>query len=83
MISFYSFDVAHSDLGNEVIVLWGNPGTRQKELRAIVFHLLYLNENRNQRVDVNNISGVAGINMLTTLFEWSTFLLSWPENIRV
>lgn len=55
MISLCSIDVKYSAMGTEVIVLWGNPGTRQKEIRAIVSRFPYLSENRNQVVDVNRI----------------------------
>jgi hypothetical protein len=55
MISLCSIDVEHGQLGNEVIVLWGNPGTRQKEIRAKVARFPYLNENRNEHVDVSKI----------------------------
>ncbi|HME41533.1 MAG TPA: hypothetical protein VKF36_00485 [Syntrophorhabdales bacterium] len=59
MISICSIDVEHSQLGNEVIVLWGNPGTRQKEIRAIVSRYPYFNENRNEAFDVSQIPCVA------------------------
>jgi glycine cleavage system aminomethyltransferase T len=59
MISLSSIDVAHSAVGNEVIVLCGNPGTRQKDIRAKVSRFPYLNENRNQVVDVGTIPHAA------------------------
>ncbi len=55
VISLCSVDVAHSALGTELSVLWGDPGTRQKEIRATVARFPYLNENRNEQVDVTNI----------------------------
>ena len=55
MISLCSIDVAHSALGTEVTVLWGNPGTRQKEIRAKVETFPYLREERNSEIDVSNI----------------------------
>jgi glycine cleavage system aminomethyltransferase T len=55
MISLCSIDVKYGDLGTEVIVLWGDPGTRQKEIRAKVSRFPYLSENRNQVVDVSGI----------------------------
>jgi glycine cleavage system aminomethyltransferase T len=55
MISLCSIDTAHSALGTEVTVLWGDPGTRQKEIRAIVSRFPYLNEDRNESFDVNTI----------------------------
>ncbi len=59
MISLCSIDVEQSALGTEVIVLWGDPGTRQKEIRAVVSRFPYLNENRNEKVDVSTIPCVA------------------------
>ena len=59
MLSLCSIDVKYGDIGIEVIVLWGNPGTRQKEIRATVSRFPYLNENRNQVVDVNKIPRLA------------------------
>ena len=41
--------------GAEVEVLWGDPGTRQKKIRAVVSRFPYLNENRNEDVDVRKI----------------------------
>ena len=55
MISLCSIDVKYSAIGTEVIVLWGDPGTRQKEIRANVARFPYLNENRNQVVDLSEI----------------------------
>ena len=36
-------------------VLWGNPGTRQKEIRAVVSRFPYLDVDRNEEVDVSTI----------------------------
>jgi glycine cleavage system aminomethyltransferase T len=55
MISLCSMDTELSSLGTEVTVLWGDPRTRQKEVRAKVARFPYLNENRNQVVDVSKI----------------------------
>jgi hypothetical protein len=55
MISLCSIDTEHGALGTEVTVLWGEPNMRQKEIRATVARFPYLNENRNERVDVNTI----------------------------
>ena len=55
MLSLCSIDVQQGELGNEVIVLWGDPGTRQKEIRATVARFPYLNEGRNEDVDVSTI----------------------------
>jgi glycine cleavage system aminomethyltransferase T len=59
MLSLCSIDTEHSAIGTEVIVLWGNPGTRQKEIRAKVSRFPYLCENRNQVVDVSKILRLA------------------------
>ena len=55
MLSLCSIDVACGDLGNEVVVVWGEPGHRQKYIRATVSRFPYLNENRNETVDVTSI----------------------------
>ncbi|OHV74330.1 aminomethyltransferase family protein [Pseudofrankia sp. BMG5.36] len=55
MMSLCSIDVEHSKLGAEVTVLWGDPGARQKEIRATVSRFPYMNENRNETVDVSEI----------------------------
>ena len=59
MLSLCSIDVEHSAIGTLVVVLWGNPGTRQKEIRAKVSLFPYLRENRNQVVDVSKIPHLA------------------------
>jgi glycine cleavage system aminomethyltransferase T len=58
MLSLCSIDVEQGDLGNEVSVLWGDPGTRQKQIRAVVSRFPYLDEGRNQTVDVSTIPRV-------------------------
>jgi glycine cleavage system aminomethyltransferase T len=55
MISLCSIDTAFSAPGTSVSVLWGNPGTPQKEIRATVARFPYLNESRNDTVDVSAI----------------------------
>jgi glycine cleavage system aminomethyltransferase T len=55
MISLCSIDVDHSALGSQVTVVWGEPGTRQKAVRATVARFPYLDENRNERIDVSSI----------------------------
>jgi glycine cleavage system aminomethyltransferase T len=51
MISLCSLDTTVTEIGTEVEVLWGNPGTRQKRIRAVVSRFPYLADNRNQAVD--------------------------------
>ena len=55
MLSLCSIDVGHGEIGEQVTVLWGEPGTRQKEIRAKVARFPYLEEQRNEDVDVNTI----------------------------
>jgi len=55
MISLCSIDVAYGKLGTEVTVLFGDPGTRQKEIRATVSRFPYLDKNRNEDIDVSKI----------------------------
>lgn len=55
VISLSSIDTAYSALGTDVVVLWGDPGARQKQIRAKVSRFPYLNENRNEVVDVSTI----------------------------
>jgi hypothetical protein len=38
---------------SEVTVVWGKPGTRQKRIRVVVLRVPYLNENRNENIDVS------------------------------
>lgn len=55
MLSLCSIDTEFSNLGTEVVVIWGNPGKRQKEIRATVSRFPYLDQNRNENVDVSAI----------------------------
>ncbi|WP_406462878.1 aminomethyl transferase family protein [Streptomyces sp. NBC_01622] len=51
MISLCVLDPAHTTPGTEVAVLWGRPGTPQREIRATVTTLPFKPDNR--RTDVN------------------------------
>jgi vanillate/3-O-methylgallate O-demethylase len=55
MISMCSINTPFSALGTEVAVLWGEPGTRQKRIRATVARFPYLIEPRNEALDVSTI----------------------------
>jgi glycine cleavage system aminomethyltransferase T len=55
MISQCSIETDYSALGTAVTVRWGDPDTRQKEIRATVSRFPYLDENRNERIDVSTI----------------------------
>ena len=55
MLSLGVIDAELCRIGTEVTVLWGRPGSRQKEIRAVVNRYPYINENRNENVDVETI----------------------------
>lgn len=46
MLSLCTIDVAHAEIGTEVEVLWGEPGKRQKKIRAKVAAAPYKKDNR-------------------------------------
>lgn len=52
-LGFVERDLA--TIGTAVVVLWGDPGSRQKEIRATVSRFPYLQVERNDRVDVEKI----------------------------
>jgi vanillate/3-O-methylgallate O-demethylase len=54
MLSLCVIDVALSEPGTEVAVLWGLPGTPQKQIRAKVARAPYKTDNR--RLDVNRLA---------------------------
>ena len=59
MISCASIDIAESKIGNEVVVVWGDPGQRQKHVRAKVARHPHLTDYRNQTYHVSQVpSGV-------------------------
>ena len=54
-----SIDPEFAAEGTEVKVVWGNPGQRQKVIRARVARFPYMDINRNEKVDVSAIpSGI-------------------------
>ena len=55
MISLCSINVEWGGLGTEVVILWGDAGKRQKEIRAVVSRFPFLDKERNQVFDVNKI----------------------------
>jgi hypothetical protein len=61
MLSLATIDTPYAEPGTEVLVLWGEPGTRQKKIRAVVSRFPYLNEHRNEDVDVNAIPVAAAV----------------------
>lgn len=62
MISLCTIDKAFCEVGTEVEILWGNPATRQKRIRAVVAPFPYVQEARNEKLDVSSIpSGVPNV----------------------
>jgi glycine cleavage system aminomethyltransferase T len=55
MISLGFIARDEATIGNEVTVVWGSKGFPQKEIRATVARFPYLQEERNDRVDVEKI----------------------------
>jgi len=55
MISLAFIGREHADLGTALVVLWGTPGTRQKPIRATVARFPYLTDERNDKIDVEQI----------------------------
>jgi glycine cleavage system aminomethyltransferase T len=55
MLSLCSLDVEFAKPGTDVIVLWGDVGTKQKKIRATVARFPYVNRDRNESVDTNTI----------------------------
>jgi glycine cleavage system aminomethyltransferase T len=56
MLSLATVQTAYADEGTEVTVLWGDPGTPQRPIRARVARFPYLtNPTRNEHVDVSTI----------------------------
>jgi vanillate/3-O-methylgallate O-demethylase len=57
MLSLCTINVAQSEPGTEVVVVWGNPGSPQKEIHAIVAPAPYKKDNR--RADLASLPSVA------------------------
>jgi len=53
VLSLCTIDVKQSEPGTEVIVIWGNPGEPQKEIRATVARVPYKEDKR--RIDVRRL----------------------------
>ncbi len=50
MISLCTIDIAHSEPGTQVVVVWGNPGEPQKNIRATVAPAPYKKDNRRSNL---------------------------------
>jgi glycine cleavage system aminomethyltransferase T len=55
MISTGVISIEHAQLGTELKVLWGDPATRQKEIRAVVSRYPHLALPSNSSIDVASI----------------------------
>ncbi len=55
MISICCLDTKYAELGTEVYVLWGDPGKRQKKIRAKITRFPYNNVLRNESTDVSKL----------------------------
>jgi vanillate/3-O-methylgallate O-demethylase len=60
MLSLCVLDVGLCEQGTEVSVMWGRPGTAQKEIRATVASAPYKKDNR--RADISRLSAAASSN---------------------
>jgi hypothetical protein len=49
-------DVEETEVGNEVVVQWGDHGGRIKDVRATVERFPYLAEERNDAVDAGTLA---------------------------
>ncbi len=59
MISLCTIDMAYGELDREVFILRGDPGTRQKKIRARVSRFPYLDLPRNDNFDVGAIPSLS------------------------
>lgn len=55
MISYAALDEKFCVDGTEVEVLWGNPGTTQMRIRAVVKRFPYFTDKRNENFDLETI----------------------------
>jgi vanillate/3-O-methylgallate O-demethylase len=60
MISLASLDLAHTELGSEVFVVFGEPDSRQKRVRATVVPTPFNTNYSNRTFDVESIPHYAG-----------------------
>lgn len=60
MISMATLDPEYAEIGTEVTVVWGNPGNRQKHVRAVVERYPYLDLPANQKYDLETIPHFKG-----------------------
>lgn len=60
MISLGFIDKEYAEEGCELIVIWGTPGTPQKEIRVKVVRTPYMNLENNKEIDVESIPRYQG-----------------------
>lgn len=53
MISLGLLEPEYCEIGRDVKIVWGDPGSRQKEIRATVSRYPYMDENRNETLDLS------------------------------
>jgi vanillate/3-O-methylgallate O-demethylase len=58
VLSHGTIDVDQAEIGNEVVVQWGDHGGRIKDVRATVERFPYLSEGRNDQVDTAALTRV-------------------------
>ena len=49
-------DIDQAAIGNEVIVQWGDHGRRIKDVRATVERFPYMQEGRNEQIDLATLA---------------------------
>lgn len=57
MVSLGLIDLGYSAIGTEVQVLWGDPGTNQRRIRARISRFPYLDLPTNREIDVQALPG--------------------------
>ena len=57
VISLGAIEIGQAEIGNEVVVQWGDHGRRIKDVRATVERYPYVSEDRNSDVDTRTIGG--------------------------
>ena len=55
MLSLARIEPEYSKIGTDVVVLWGDPGTRQMKIRAKVGRYPYNIDGRNESIDISKI----------------------------
>jgi glycine cleavage system aminomethyltransferase T len=64
MFSIGTVQVEHAGLGTELTVLWGEPGSRQKEIRVVVARFPHIDLPLNSEVDVSTIPCIRGTTLV-------------------